>query len=180
MRICVVGTGYVGLVTGAVFAELGNVTICVDEDQEKVETLCRGQIPIYEPGLEAIVAKNLNNRRLRFTTRLSEGVMDSEVIFVCVGTPPGDDGRLDLSMLERAAKEIAGCVDGYKLIVIKSTVPVGTCKKVHVIIEHNLPRSDCHGFDVVSNPEFLFPRIRRGSPPGDEPPLVAGDGREAR
>lgn len=163
MRICVVGTGYVGLVTGAVFAELGNVTICVDEDQEKVETLCRGQIPIYEPGLEAIVAKNLNNRRLRFTARLSEGVTESEVIFVCVGTPPGDDGRLDLSMLERAAKEIAGCVDGYKLIVIKSTVPVGTCKKVQSIIEHNLPQPHGNGFDVVSNPEFL----REGSAVAD-------------
>jgi UDPglucose 6-dehydrogenase len=123
----------------------------VDENQEKVEALCKGHIPIYEPGLEAIVRKNLHNERLRFTSALAEGVEPSETVFICVGTPPGDDGKLDLSMLERAAGEIASCIDGYKLVVVKSTVPVGTCKKVQEIIRHNTTGE----FDVVSNPEFL-------------------------
>jgi len=153
MNVCVIGTGYVGLVTGAVFADLGNDVICVDKDQSKIEMLQRGEMPIYEPGLEEMVARNVADGRLSFTTSLGEGVSKSDVIFIAVGTPPKDDGHADLSAVEEAAKGIAMYMDRYKVIVNKSTVPIGTGDLVRDIIERNKVR-DVH-FDVVSNPEFL-------------------------
>lgn len=153
MNICVIGTGYVGLVTGAVFADLGNDVICTDKDESKIEMLEKGIMPIYEPGLEEMVARNVEDGRLFFTTDLAEGIAKSEVIFIAVGTPPKSDGHADLSAVEDAAKTIAKCMDRYKVVVNKSTVPIGTGDLVHDIIERNKVR-DVH-FDVVSNPEFL-------------------------
>ncbi|MBI3625037.1 MAG: UDP-glucose/GDP-mannose dehydrogenase family protein [Candidatus Rokubacteria bacterium] len=153
MNICVVGTGYVGLVTGAVFADLGNDVICVDKDREKIEGLNRGRMPIYEPGLEEMVARNAADGRLAFTTSLAEGVRKSEIIFIAVGTPPKPNGETDLSAVEEVARGIARAMDRYKVIVNKSTVPVGTGDLVREIIVRNQPAPV--EFDVVSNPEFL-------------------------
>ena len=153
MNICVVGTGYVGLVTGAVFADLGNDVICVDKDREKIEGLNRGRMPIYEPGLEEMVARNVADGRLAFTTRLPEGVRKSEIIFIAVGTPRKPNGETDLSAVEEVARGIALAMDGHKVIVNKSTVPVGTGDLVREIIAKNQPTPV--EFDVVSNPEFL-------------------------
>ncbi|MEE8110207.1 MAG: UDP-glucose/GDP-mannose dehydrogenase family protein [bacterium] len=153
MEIGVIGVGYVGLVTGAVFADLGNEVICADIDEEKIEKLNRGEIPIYEAGLEEMVHRNVEGGRLSFTMNLDELVPNSEVIFICVGTPPKNDGETDLSFVESAAKSIARSIDGYKVIVTKSTVPVGTGAFVADIIERN-KETDVN-FDVVSNPEFL-------------------------
>jgi len=153
MNICVVGTGYVGLVTGAVFADLGNDVVCVDNIAEKIEMLKRGEMPIYEPGLKEMVVHNMNDGRLFFTTDLSEGVVRSEVIFIAVGTPPKENGETDLSQVEEVARGIARAIDRYKIIVNKSTVPVGTGDLVREIIECNKRRHV--DFDVVSNPEFL-------------------------
>ncbi|MBN2382074.1 UDP-glucose/GDP-mannose dehydrogenase family protein [bacterium] len=153
MNICVVGTGYVGLVTGAVFADLGNDVVCVDNVPEKVEMLKRGEMPIYEPGLKEMVVHNMKDGRLFFTTDLSEGVTRSEVIFIAVGTPPKENGETDLSQVEDVAHGIARSLDRYKIIVNKSTVPVGTGDLVRDIIERNKRRNV--DFDVVSNPEFL-------------------------
>ncbi len=153
MEIGVIGVGYVGLVTGAVFADLGNEVICADIDEEKIEKLNRGEIPIYETGLEEMVHRNVEGGRLSFTTNLEELVPNSEVIFICVGTPPKNDGETDLSFVESAAKSIARSIDGYKVIVTKSTVPVGTGAFVADIIERH-KETDVN-FDVVSNPEFL-------------------------
>ena len=153
MEIGVIGVGYVGLVTGAVFADLGNEVICADIDEEKIEKLNRGEIPIYEAGLEEMVHRNVEGGRLSFTTNLDELVPNSEVIFICVGTPPKNDGETDLSFVESAAKAIARSIDGYKVIVTKSTVPVGTGAFVADIIERH-KETDVN-FDVVSNPEFL-------------------------
>ncbi len=153
MDICVIGLGYVGLVTGAVFADLGNEVICVDVMKEKVEGLRRGEMPIYEPGLSEMVVANRDDGRLTFTTDIREGVRKSEIIFICVGTPPKDNGETDLSQVEAAARQIGGCIESYKVIVNKSTVPVGTGDLVSRIInEHK--RGDVE-FDVVSCPEFL-------------------------
>ncbi len=153
MEIGVIGVGYVGLVTGAVFADLGNEVICADIDEEKIEKLNRGEIPIYEAGLEEMVHRNVEGGRLSFTTNLDELVPNSEVIFICVGTPPKNGGETDLSFVESAAKAIARSIDGYKVIVTKSTVPVGTGAFVADIIERH-KETDVN-FDVVSNPEFL-------------------------
>ncbi len=153
MEIGVIGVGYVGLVTGAVFADLGNEVICADIDEEKIEKLNRGEIPIYETGLEEMVHRNVEGGRLSFTMNLDELVPNSEVIFICVGTPPKNDGETDLSFVESAAKAIARFIDGYKVIVTKSTVPVGTGAFVADIIER-YKQTDVN-FDVVSNPEFL-------------------------
>ncbi len=153
MNICVVGTGYVGLVTGAVFADLGNDVICVDKDREKIEGLNRGRMPIYEPGLEEMVARNVADGRLGFTTNLAEGVRKSEIIFIAVGTPAKANGETDLSAVEEVARGIARAMDRYKVIVNKSTVPVGTGDLVREIIVKNQPTPV--EFDVVSNPEFL-------------------------
>lgn len=153
MNICVIGTGYVGLVTGSVFADLGNEVICVDRDEEKVAMLRRGEMPIYEPGLEEMVARNVADNRLSFTTDLDEGVSAADVVFICVGTPPTPSGEPDMTQVEEAARGIARSLNRYKVVVNKSTVPVGTGDRVREIIEVNRRRNV--DFDVVSNPEFL-------------------------
>src|SRR5277367_6262784 len=153
VKISIVGTGYVGLVTGACFAEVGHQVICVDNDLKKVETLQAGGIPIYEPGLEEMVKRNVANGRLRFTGQIADGVNNSEVIFIAVPTPPKPNGDVDMSFVERVAREIAGTMTEYKIIVDKSTVPVKTGEKVaETIKRYNKHKVD---FDVISNPEFL-------------------------
>ncbi|PJZ69637.1 UDP-glucose 6-dehydrogenase [Leptospira perolatii] len=151
MKVCVIGSGYVGLVAGACFAEYGNSVICVDKDSKKIEDLKNGIIPIYEPGLSELVLNNCKEKRLEFTTSLKEGVEKSEIIFVAVGTPTSDDGSADLSAVYAVAEQIGAAINGYKVIVDKSTVPVGTAAKVKEIVAKNTK----HEFDVVSNPEFL-------------------------
>jgi UDPglucose 6-dehydrogenase len=153
MNICVVGTGYVGLVTGAVFADLGNDVVCVDNDRAKVERLHRGVLPIYEPGLEEMVTRNAADGRIAFTTELAAAVRQSDVIFIAVGTPPKESGETDLSHVEAVAAEIGRTMDRYKVVVNKSTVPVGTGELVREVIIRHQPRPI--EFDVVSNPEFL-------------------------
>jgi UDPglucose 6-dehydrogenase len=153
MKICVIGTGYVGLVTGVVFSDLGNEVVCVDKLEEKVARLRAGEMPIYEPGLEELVVRNVEEGRLSFTTELDSAVRSSDIIFICVGTPPGPDGSTDMSQVEAAARGIAGAMDRYKVVVNKSTVPVGTGSFVRDVIETNRRRNV--DFDVVSNPEFL-------------------------
>jgi UDPglucose 6-dehydrogenase len=151
MKIAVVGTGYVGLVTGTCFAETGNKVVCVDIDQSKVEKLKSGQITIYEPGLEKLFLRNIKEERLRFTTELASVVDEVEMIFLALPTPPGADGAADLKYVLGVAEELGRLIKGYKVIVNKSTVPVGTADKVRAAIAKNY-----HGdFDVVSNPEFL-------------------------
>jgi UDPglucose 6-dehydrogenase len=151
MKIAVIGTGYVGLVAGACFAENGNDVICVDKDEAKVRHLRRGRMPIYEPGLEEIVLRNAAEKRLLFTTLLSKAVRQSSIIFIAVGTPQGEDGSADLQHVLGAAREIGRAMNGYKVIVDKSTVPVGTAGKVREVLR----RETTHPFSVVSNPEFL-------------------------
>jgi len=152
MNICVIGTGYVGLVTGACLAEFGMNLICVDNDRSKIELLRQGIMTIHEPGLEDLVAKNVREGRLSFSTSIEEGIRSSLVIFIAVGTPSSDDGSADLKFVEEVAKEIARYMDGYKVVVIKSTVPVGTCRRVKQMIRDHQPQSTA--FDIVSNPEF--------------------------
>ena len=154
MNICVIGVGYVGLVTGAVFADQGNDVVCVDNDREKIEMLQAGKIPIYEPGLQEMVSRNLEDGRLSFTLDLVAGVEVSEIIFICVGTPAKDDGETDLSYVEEVAEGIGRSLNGYKVVVNKSTVPVGTGDLVREIVERHKRDPDV-AFDVVSNPEFL-------------------------
>ena len=151
MKIAVIGTGYVGLVVGACFAETGNDVICVDKDAAKVAMLRRGRIPIYEPGLEEIVRSNRALKRLSFTRNLADAVRQSEVIFIAVGTPTGEDGAADLKHVLGAAEEIARAMNGYKVIVDKSTVPVGTSE----LVRKAVAAKTRHPFSVVSNPEFL-------------------------
>jgi len=153
MNICVIGTGYVGLVTGTCFADFGVNVSCVDKDAKKIETLKNGEIPIYEPGLKELVAKNLQEKRLAFTTDLGESIRKSLVIFIAVGTPPKEDGSANLSYIEEVARTIARNLNGYKVIVTKSTVPVGTGSLIERIINSEQPGA--HSFDVASNPEFL-------------------------
>ena len=153
MNICVIGTGYVGLVTGVVFADLGNDVVCVDKDESKVNRLRAGDMPIYEPGLEELVLRNVDEGRLVFTTDIDTAVRRSDVVYICVGTPPKEDGSTDMSQVEGAARSIAASMDRYKVIVNKSTVPVGTGSFVREVIEQNRRRNV--DFDVVSNPEFL-------------------------
>ncbi len=153
MKLTIIGTGYVGLVTGACFAEVGHQVVCVDNDINKVELLKRGGIPIYEPGLEEMVKKNLAAGRLSFTSSTVEGVERSRVIFIAVPTPPLPDGAVDLSFIEKVAREIAGAMSSYKIVVDKSTVPVRTGDKVaETIRRYSKAPVD---FDVISNPEFL-------------------------
>ena len=155
MKIAVIGTGYVGLVAGACFADSGNDVICVDTDRLKTEALKRGEVPIYEPGLDQLVRRGLKEGRLRFTTSAAEAVAPSEIIFLAVGTPAQksgpEAGSADLSALKSACEDVARAMNGYKIIVNKSTVPIGTHKTVAAWIE----AVSKHGFDVVSNPEFL-------------------------
>ncbi|HXK12779.1 MAG TPA: UDP-glucose/GDP-mannose dehydrogenase family protein [Vicinamibacteria bacterium] len=153
MNICVVGTGYVGLVTGACFAEFGNRVTCVDKDESKITKLLEGQIPIFEPGLDSLVARNVKAERLYFTTNLPGAVEDSLVVFIAVGTPPGSDGRADLSFVEEVARTIGENLRSYKVIVTKSTVPAGTGSLLREIIEKYRPEP--HAFSVAANPEFL-------------------------
>ncbi|WP_207495281.1 nucleotide sugar dehydrogenase [Aridibaculum aurantiacum] len=151
MKIAVVGTGYVGLVTGTCFAETGNYVCCVDIDQRKIEKLSNGQITIFEPGLEKLFQRNLKEERLKFTTNLAEGIEDAEVIFLALPTPPGEDGSADLKYILKVADDLGHLMKDYKVIVDKSTVPVGTSEKVTKAIAANATVE----FDVVSNPEFL-------------------------
>lgn len=151
MKLTVIGTGYVGLVDGACFAENGNDVICVDVDIDKIKKLNRGIIPIFEPGLDDIVLRNVDNGRLKFSTDIKQAVRHSDICFISVGTPPAEDGSADLQHVLAAAKSIAQAMNGYKIIVDKSTVPVGTAEKVQA----TLAKHTKHKFDVVSNPEFL-------------------------
>src|SRR5438270_13027645 len=153
MNICVAGTGYVGLVTGAVFADLGNDVICVDKDDDKIAALSAGRMPIYEPGLEEMVARNAADRRLAFTTDLGAAVPRSEIVFIAVGTPTKRYGETDLGAVEAVAKGIGQAMERYTVIVNKSTVPVGTGEFVRDVITRH--QSERVPFDVVSNPEFL-------------------------
>lgn len=153
MKVCIIGTGYVGLVTGATLAELGNQVICVDNNKEKVAMLNRDEIPIYEPGLKEIVRSAREGGRIKFITSIADGVRASDIIFIAVSTPPKPDGSADLSMVAAVAKEVAENLNGYKVVVDKSTVPVKTGEKVAETIER-YSQGDGE-FDVVSNPEFL-------------------------
>src|ERR1700712_1253607 len=151
MKIAVVGTGYVGLVTGTCFAETGNDVICVDIDKTKVDKLSNGQITIYEPGLEKLFLRNLREERLFFTTSLEDGIKDAAIIFLALPTPQDEDGSADLKYVLSVAEHLGKIMGSYKIIVDKSTVPVGTAEKVHKTIANNYKGE----FDVVSNPEFL-------------------------
>ena len=153
MNICVIGVGYVGLVTGACFAEFGIKVTCVDNDLEKIAGLKRGKIPIYEPGLEELVLKNMRENHLQFTEDLEEAVKQSLVVFIAVGTPPDSQGRADLRYVREVAEAIGRTMDGYKLVVTKSTVPVGTGQIIAEIIRRSQKKK--HVFDIASNPEFL-------------------------
>lgn len=155
-KIAVVGTGYVGLVTGTCLSDFGLNVTCVDNDAKKVEKLLSGMIPIYEPGLEAIVQRNVYYKRLHFTTDIKQAVEDNSVIFIAVGTPPAEDGSADLQYVEAVARDIARHMNGYKVIVGKSTVPIGTGQRVKGWIKEELAnRGVDYEFDIVSNPEFL-------------------------
>src|SRR2546430_2212527 len=153
MRIVVVGTGYVGLVSGAGLADFGNEVLCVDLDRSKIDLLERGEIPFYEPGLKDLVARNVRERRLRFSTPLEQATRWGEGIFICVGTPPRRNGTPDMRAGFGAAKSVAKAMPGYRLIVQKSTVPVGTGEQVRAILKKHAKRGA--SFDVASNPEFL-------------------------
>src|SRR5438105_11023833 len=153
MNICVVGAGYVGLVTGAVFADLGNEVVCVDNVADKIDALQAGRLPIYEPGLEEMVTRNVGDGRLSFTTDLTAALRRSVIVFIAVGTPPKVDGQTDLSAVEAVAREIGRAMERYTVVVNKSTVPVGTGEFVREVIERH--QTQPVSFDVVSNPEFL-------------------------
>jgi UDPglucose 6-dehydrogenase len=153
MNVAIIGTGYVGLVTGACFAEFGVKVTCVDKETRKVDSLKQGVIPIYEPGLEEMVKKNLKEGRLLFTTEIAQAIEGALVIFIAVGTPAREDGHADLSYIETVAETIAEHMNGYKVIVTKSTVPVGTGERLREIIGRR--QKESYGFDIVSNPEFL-------------------------
>ncbi|TGE25634.1 UDP-glucose/GDP-mannose dehydrogenase family protein [Hymenobacter aquaticus] len=156
MKIAVVGTGYVGLVTGTCFAEVGIDVTCIDIDQKKIDNLHKGILPIYEPGLEEMVSRNVEKGRLHFSTSLAEGIKDADVAFIAVGTPPGEDGSADLKYVLAVARGIGENMNNYGVIVTKSTVPVGTAAKVRTEIEQALAKRGADiEFDVASNPEFL-------------------------
>lgn len=152
MKIAIVGTGYVGLVSGTCFAETGNQVTCVDIDEQKVARMQKGEVPIYEPGLEVLFKRNTKQGRLHFTTDLKKGIEGAEIVFLALPTPPGADGSADLSFVLQVAEDLSSLITEYKVIVDKSTVPVGTAEKVHKKLSQNLEDSL---FDVVSNPEFL-------------------------
>ena len=152
MKICMIGTGYVGLVSGACFADLGNTVWCVDKDKNKIDILNNNKIPIYEPGLREIVNKNYNSKRLKFTTDFSLAIKNSDIVFICVGTPTSNDGSADLKYVFNAVSEISKYINKFKIIVTKSTVPVTTGDKIEKLI---LKKKNKTLFEVVSNPEFL-------------------------
>ena len=156
MKITIVGSGYVGLVTGTCFAEVGINVSCVDVDEQKIESLKKGVVPIYEPGLDAMISRNIEKGRLHFTTDLSSTLKDCEVIFIAVGTPPDEDGSADLRYVIDVAREVGRNIDDYILVVTKSTVPVGTGEKIRAAVQEELDkRGNGISFDVASNPEFL-------------------------
>ena len=153
MKLCMIGTGYVGLVSGVCFADLGNEVICVDKDEDKIQNLKRGKIPIYEPGLSELVIKNYKNKRLTFSSDLKKSVMNSDIIFICVGTPTKkDSGSADLSQIYKVSKEISSSINKFKIIITKSTVPVTTGDEIEKILSRKNSKKK---FSVVSNPEFL-------------------------
>ena len=156
MNISVIGTGYVGLVTGTCFAEVGNHVTCVDNVVEKIDGLNRGELPIYEPGLEDLVERNVSAGRLVFSTDLASAIISAEILIIAVGTPPDEDGSADLSHVLAVASEIGDHISGYKVILTKSTVPVGTATRVRQAVKARLAvRGEEIPFSVVSNPEFL-------------------------
>ncbi|UCD37821.1 MAG: UDP-glucose/GDP-mannose dehydrogenase family protein [Fidelibacterota bacterium] len=156
MKVSIIGTGYVGLVTGACFAHMGNQVTCVDIDEDKIKQLNRGIPPIYEPGLKELLENNLTEKRLAFSTDTAEAVRNSEIVFIAVGTPMDDDGSADLQYVLSVAQAIGESMDGYRIIVVKSTVPLGSCERIREIISEVLKRRDVDfEFDIVSNPEFL-------------------------
>ena len=156
MKISIVGIGYVGLVTGTCFAETGIDVTCIDIDKAKIDKLTRGVIPIYEPGLEQMIKRNREKERIVFSTDLKEGLNDCEILFIAVGTPPGEDGTADLKHVLDVAAEVGKYMDRYMVIATKSTVPVGTAIKVREVVNQQLKKRNIKiPFDVASNPEFL-------------------------
>ncbi len=156
MKVCVIGTGYVGLVSGVCLAEIGNTVFCVDKDKDKIELLKDGKIPIFEEGLEELIKKNTKNGNLVFNTDAGYGVKESDVIFICVGTPPLPSGKPDLSAIDEVARLIGRSINGYKIISNKSTVPIGTAKRIKKIIKENQDSDNKnYDFDIISTPEFL-------------------------
>lgn len=164
MNIAVIGSGYVGLVTGACFSEFGVQVVCADKDADKIASLCQGRMPIYEPGLDDLVSRNVREGRLSFTSDPPEAIRNALVIFIAVGTPASDDGSTNLDFIEAVSREIGQCIEGYKVVVTKSTVPVGTAKKIRKWIQEELDERESNArFSVGSNPEFL----REGAAIGD-------------
>jgi UDPglucose 6-dehydrogenase len=153
MKVCVIGTGYVGLVTGVCLAEIGHDVICVDKDESKIDYLKKGKIPIYEEGLEELVKSNYRKKKLVFNPDTSSGIEESDIVFICVGTPPLPSGKPDLTAIDDVAMMIGRSLNGYKIILNKSTVPIGTAKRIKKIIKEN--QNNEYDFDIVSNPEFL-------------------------
>ena len=156
MKVCVIGTGYVGLVTGVCLAEIGHRVICVDKDSEKISLLKNGKIPIYEKNLIELIKGNTKNKKIDFNSDISKGIKEGDIIFICVGTPPKPSGKPDLSAIDEVAQLIGNSINRYKIIVNKSTVPVGTAKRIEKIIKENQKKKNRNiDFDIVSNPEFL-------------------------
>jgi UDPglucose 6-dehydrogenase len=156
MKIAVIGTGYVGLVTGTCFAEVGIDVVCIDVDQKKIDNLRKGIMPIYEPGLEEMVLRNMEKERIKFSTNLAESIKGCDVAFIAVGTPPGEDGSADLKYVIAVAREIGQNIDEFCVVVTKSTVPVGTANKVKAAVQDELTKRNSElKFAVASNPEFL-------------------------
>ncbi|GAH13427.1 unnamed protein product, partial [marine sediment metagenome] len=156
MKVCVIGTGYVGLVSGVCFAEIGNTVFCVDKDKGKIKLLKAGKVPIFEEGLVELIKKNMESGNLIFHSDTGSGIKESDIIFICVGTPPLPSGKPDLSAIDEVAKLIGRNLNSYKIILNKSTVPIGTAKRIKKIIKENQNDDNKkYDFDIVSNPEFL-------------------------
>jgi len=155
MKVCIIGIGYVGLVTGVCLAEIGNTVFCVDKDEDKIGMLKKGRVPIYEKGLEELIKKNSKKGNLIFNNDVGYGIRESDIIFICVGTPPLPSGKSDLSAIDEVARLIGKSMNGYKIISNKSTVPIGTAKRIKKIINENQGSGNNYNFDIISNPEFL-------------------------